>query len=144
MAMINYCIFVFLYFSVNSCETNSLAGVVCTRATPIRQCVKKCGTGFFFNPKTSECQTCTVNCTTCVGSADKCTSCSSALALYGSTCVKSCPDGYYIHLPTLTCKGCSVMCKTCYDGVENDRCSSCNKPYFLRKFAVWEFLRLRL
>ena len=127
-----------ILFIVGSCDGHYIAGVQCSRATAKKQCVKiknpvDCGPGFYLNNGKTECLACSSDCVTCSGTASRCTSCNVTFVLHGSKCLEECPDGYYIHLKEKTCKRCSDKCKTCFDGFRNDRCSSCNEPYFLRK-----------
>ncbi|XP_028406851.1 uncharacterized protein LOC114529293 [Dendronephthya gigantea] len=123
--------------TIGSCDYYRFAAVFCSRATPKKECVKiknplDCGAGFFVNNTKRECLACSSDCVTCSGTASHCTSCNYTHVLHGSKCLEECPDGYYIDLEVKTCKRCSDRCKTCLDGVSNDKCSSCNKPYFLR------------
>ena len=107
----------------------------CNRSTPGKECVQECGNGFYFSQSKKECEPCSGNCTSCAGTADTCSSCVVDLALHGTKCLDKCPDGYFINLKTMSCERCSAKCATCFDGWTNDTCSSCNKPYFLRKWG---------
>ena len=126
---------ILLRFSGGQCPHYRLAVVTCSRSAAKRLCVTSCGPSFYLTADKKECRLCSDNCTTCVGTASTCTSCNNTNVLHKSKCIESCPDGYFIHLENKRCERCSDKCKTCLDGWTDDSCSSCNRPYYLRKCA---------
>lgn len=113
------------------CSTNF------TLATDGRTCiVASCGLGGFLNTS-SQCQTCSSSCRSCVGSSTACSSCpiasNSSLQTYllSSSCAASCPDGYFKHAESLSCRKCDPKCSTCSSFRS---CLTCTEGFSLLDF----------
>ena len=124
-----------LVFTGTGCSGRQYAGVVCSRATPRRECVNSCGTGYFLNATEMKCLPCSSNCSNCSIHHDNCTACNELSFLFSASCARSCPEGYYGNLRSKKCERCHDTCRSCVDGWTNDHCSSCVEPYFLSKFS---------
>jgi hypothetical protein len=86
---------------------------------------ERCSSGYFFNPISKTCDSCTINCATCQGLAENCTSCPTYTYnqfLNMGLCVESCPTGLFSD-ELMNCKRCSNNCATCQK--TNDYCTSC-------------------
>ena len=83
------------------------------------------------------CQKCNSNCESCIGTLEKCVTCSGNtpfLSKLDNTCKDKCPDGLTVieDPSTKHCEVCDDICGTCQGDV--DYCTSCKNNYNLYSF----------
>ena len=91
----------------------------------VRTCQQKCPDGFYQNAGRA-CSQCNVSCSTCVGTADNCPTCSTGYHKKNYTCVGECGRGFYLAVDT--CRKCNATCGSC--DVTPDNCTSCDPPKY--------------
>ena len=95
------------------------------------RCQTSCGSGYFANITTRQCQKCIANCQDCA-STTSCNVCSLRYYLdMNSVCVQACPNGYYADTTSGKCIVCKInFCQNCSLSLET--CSKCNtsQPYY--------------
>ena len=98
-----------------------------------------CLTGFWGNPFTFNCDTCTPGCTSCFANGlTFCNTCgidASSDIYYkhigNTTCGKTCPNGQFIsQFIPYWCQPCSLLCVTCSVTAENCTSTTCAQNYF--------------
>ena len=147
-------IFFFLLFSGNelsliscqfsgwgneNCDHAEDAGVVCQGPSSTQDClsVSDCDpkNGSFLDSKNG-CGKCSINCATCSGNSENCTSCLPGTFLNNtgnvtSNCVTFCLERYFSDPVTRSCMPCDKECYNC--DVRRDNCTSCGANKFLRQ-----------
>jgi proprotein convertase subtilisin/kexin type 5 len=79
------------------------------------------------------CQPCSSICSTCVGSAENCTSatCAQNYFFLSNQCLINCPNGYYASASVRQCLTCATGCATC-SAAGNAACTVCSASYYLQ------------
>jgi hypothetical protein len=97
------------------------------------QCTDHCVSGYYLNLTSMSCQSCNLNCSTCViqvgsgsGNPSSCLTCIANNFLYNSTCSDTCPVGWYSN--QTVCLKCMPNCAIC---TNLTTCIQCTVPYFL-------------
>ncbi|XP_068740263.1 scavenger receptor cysteine-rich type 1 protein M160-like isoform X1 [Montipora capricornis] len=120
----------------HSCGHFEDAGVRCAGPDTSRECVDKCGDGYFEVKGENKCGVCMASCLTC-SSAENCSSCDKPSFLKGTACKTYCGDGFYGDPSDRKCKPCKPECRTCADGTSPRVCTSCHDDrYLLRAECV--------
>lgn len=100
-------------------------------------CVEDCGSGYFANNESRECEECSSECFDCVGAADQCTSCLFSdvylkIAIPASEeyfyCLDSCRDGEIYQSSSKSCVTCEANCLECKSTTS---CSECEDGFYL-------------
>lgn len=117
-----------------NCGHNEDAGVVCSNPGNTRDCLSSCNasSGYFLDtadgPKV--CGKCSVNCKTCFGNSENCTSCPPNTFLNKTepgnatyNCAPSCLDRFFPDPVTQRCMPCDKGCYEC--DVRKDNCTAC-------------------
>lgn len=115
----------------HSCGHFEDAGVRCAGPDTSRECVDKCGDGYFEAKGENKCGVCMASCLTCSKSADNCTTCDKPHFLKGNTCTANCGEGFYGDPTDRKCKPCESECRSCADGSSPRVCTSCYDDRYL-------------
>lgn len=120
-----------------NCDHAEDAGVVCQGPSGTQDCVSGCNlTGGFFLDTNNGCGKCSIDCKTCSGNSENCTSCPPETFLNKTgnmtyNCVSFCLERYFPDPLTRSCMPCSQKCYNCE--VSRDNCTSCDANEFLRQ-----------
>lgn len=107
-------------------------------------CLLNCPSGtFLYNEDKSDiiklnskCDNCSINCRTCSGNRDHCTSCDSFNILFKNNCFNNCPNGHVYRQDTHSCEKCPDNCLSCSIEKEDNstklKCLKCNDNFFLK------------
>ena len=80
-------------------------------------CNTTCPDGEFISASIPNyCQICSINCVTCYGTAENCTSSTCAANFYflNNSCLAACPDNYYADVTLRQCLQCTAGCQSCF------------------------------
>lgn len=98
------------------------------------KCVDSCGSGYFYDSLSGQCQKCSSLCASCYSST-KCLTCMSNAFMYENRCIISCPAAYasVSTFSSTTCKQCPINCATCsYSSTDQSiNCTTCAANYYL-------------
>jgi len=115
--------------TLTSCTTcGNVTGTVYYKYTKANTCNTTCPDGEFTSASIPNyCQLCSVNCVTCSGTAENCTSstCAANFFFYNYSCLNVCPDNYYADVTLRQCIQCTPGCKSCFGSGLNS-CTKCN------------------
>lgn len=120
-----------------NCDHNEDAGVVCQGPSSTQDCVSDCdlSNGSFLDSQNG-CGKCSINCLTCSGNPENCTSCPPETFLNKTgnvtyNCVSICIERYFSDPVTRSCLPCDKECYNC-EG-QSDNCTSCDAKKYLRQ-----------
>lgn len=123
-----------------NCGHSEDAGVKCSKPGSVLECISTCNTssGYFLDVSygSKACGECSMNCKTCIGNSENCTSCSTDMFLNktqgGNTtfnCASYCLDGFFADAKQ--CVKCDSKCFNCEGSKDN--CTACDANKHLYK-----------
>ena len=123
-----------------NCGHSEDAGIKCSKPGSVLECISTCNTssGYFLDVSygSKACGECSMNCKTCIGNSENCTSCSTDMFLNktqgGNTtfnCASYCLDGFFADAKQ--CVKCDSKCFNCEGSKDN--CTACDANKHLYK-----------